>query len=76
MTPTSTTLTAALALEGFAPGTPPGLPAAARRIDAQCAAAYECSRCGRPACEYRPYHRGPSYRAFAVCTACGGFEEF
>jgi hypothetical protein len=75
-TTTPADLTAALALEGFTPGTPPGLAAAARAVDEACAAEYECFRCGRLACEYRPFHRGRRYRAFARCVACGWAEEF
>jgi len=50
-------------------------------IDRDTAAGAVCARCGRRGLEYRPYLRradagGRSYRALAVCPACGEAVEF
>jgi hypothetical protein len=52
----------------------PGEDAAA--IDRAVCSESKCSECGDKGMEYMPFHKGASYRAFAVCPKCGSWEEF
>jgi len=52
------------------------LRAGGNAIDAAAAALGRCAGCRRTGLEYRPYHRAGSYRALAVCPACGEAFEF
>jgi hypothetical protein len=62
--------------QGFEPGTPQCLRRLARDIDARVCENAECDLCGRQGLVYRPFHRGDSYRALAVCPDCGHAVEF
>jgi hypothetical protein len=72
-TPSLDAITDALAMLGYAAG-PPGRQAEA--IDREVCAEAECSACGQRGLGYHPFTRGRSYRAIAVCPACGQAEEF
>ena len=45
-------------------------------VDAEICREAHCAACGRQGLEYRPFTRPGSYRAFAVCLACGDTQEF
>jgi hypothetical protein len=65
--------------EGYRPAPPPARswPGGANTDVGVCRDA-SCERCGHRGLEYRPYFRQEprSYRAFAVCPACGHAAEF
>ena len=45
-------------------------------IDRGVAARARCAGCGRVGLRYAPYTKAGSYRALAVCPACGEAREF
>ena len=59
-------------LDGYRTYTPHGL---CEDIDRSVAEDNPCDLCGG-ACTYRGFRCEDSYRAFAVCTACGHAMEF
>lgn len=64
--------------EGYRPGAPPATAwVDAERIDAGVCREAHCASCGRRGLDYAPYFRAEprSYRAFAVCPACGHAAE-
>lgn len=63
------------ALAGYDPAPPRGGWGGAT-VDAEVCRDATCPACGRRGLDYHPYTRGGSYRAFAVCPACGYEEEF
>lgn len=67
-----------LALQGYQPGTTGAqvvLCALGCPIDEDLAKIYRC-HCGHLGMELRPFTRGQSYRAFAVCPTCDAAYEF
>jgi len=48
----------------------------AAEIDYDVCRESECHECGHDGMQYHPFHNGPSYRAFCVCSACQAFVEF
>lgn len=68
-----TTQTQPPALTGYSIGAPSADVAA---LDRPICTESECSDCGHVGMDYRPIHKGDSYRAFAVCPECGNTEEF
>lgn len=65
-----------LAAEGYQEGPPPWLKADMIACDARAAWGSACPLCGAVGLDYRPFWRsGGSYRALAVCGACGHTEE-
>jgi hypothetical protein len=62
---------------GYLAGPPLWVSPDARAIDALCAAEMVCGACGHVGCGYYPFQlvRPPRYRAYAVCPACGFYEE-
>jgi hypothetical protein len=62
--------------DGFRPGIPPGVSAAAVRIDRETCARARCPDCDRRGLEYRPFTDGRGYRVVAACRRCGAAEEF
>lgn len=48
----------------------------AEAIDASVCRESVCDNCGHHGMVYRPYTRGASYRAFAVCPKCKEEIEF
>lgn len=61
-------------LIGYSEGPPEGANPENIRIDRQVVAEQTCD-CGG-SYEYRGYHAGTSYRAFAICRDCGDAIEF
>ena len=53
---------------------PPDVVAA--ELDGGAMAEAACMGCGHFGMHYRPFTLKSSYRAFAVCPACGAAEEF
>ena len=74
--PLAFVLAGALGKEGYRPGPPAGLTEEAGRIDAEACLEMLCPHCRAAGLDYRPYHKGRSYRALAVCKRCGFAEEF
>jgi hypothetical protein len=70
-------LIAALTREGYKPGKPAHVGAAALAADRAAAWETPCPRCGRPL-DCRPYRQpgGRGYRCLAVCPRCNGAFEF
>lgn len=66
-----TDLLASDELDGYQPA-----PAAYGALDGPGLAHATCERCGHEGLTYRGFTRPGSYRAFAVCPACGGAQEF
>jgi hypothetical protein len=69
-------LCAELLADGYAPTPPPGLDPAALDVDREACQQATCPACGRVGLDYLPFSKPGSYRAFAVCPACGAAEEF
>jgi hypothetical protein len=67
-----------LAACGYREGPPPWVGPAVQKIDRETCADSVCGNCGHAGCEYHPFHnlRPASYRCYAVCPACGFWEEF
>lgn len=61
-----------LALDGYRPQAPTAL---AAEEDGDMVRRLECGGCEHVGLDYRPYSRPGSYLAFAVCPACGRWEE-
>lgn len=64
------------ALSGYRPGAPPPTPLGGPEIDEEVCQQATCAVCGTTGLEYAPFIAPRSYRAFAVCPACGHAEEF
>lgn len=67
-----------LAQEGYQPGTPASqlvLGAVGCSVDEDLCTVYLCT-CGHQGLQFKPFTRGESYRAFAVCPTCDAAYEF
>lgn len=64
-----------LAAEGFRPGVPAHLSAAAQQADAEACAETRCPGCRARGPDYQPFHQGRRYRAVVSCPHCGWAEE-
>jgi hypothetical protein len=75
-TATLETLQAELSAEGYRPGPPAHLSAAALEIDRQVAREAICDSCDHASLICEPWHNGGSYRCLAVCPQCLTAFEF
>lgn len=60
-------------LSGYQPGQPEG---PMSDVDQEICQDATCENCGHQGCEFYPYSKPGSYRAFAVCPDCGEAMEF
>ncbi len=70
---TAEALRALFRSEGFKPGKPPGLPAAALALDLRCYRRMRCSACRRRLTP-RPWTDGAAYRLLCSCRCGHGTE--
>lgn len=61
--------------EGYDQGPPVHLDEASQLIDAALCEEMDCPTCHHAGHVYRPFHRGRSYRAAAVCPKCNHSQE-
>jgi hypothetical protein len=69
-------LEAELRAEGYHPGAPAGLPAAAAEIDRSVAREASCDSCGHAGLYCSAWHKCGSYRCIAACPQCLEAFEF
>ena len=69
-------LRAELLREGYLPVAPSSGDPELDQIDPDVSRQARCPGCGGYGLEYRPFSKHGSYRAFAVCPACGEAQEF
>jgi hypothetical protein len=68
-------LACVLRAAGYVRGLPRAVGAAAAAIDRGLCRRCVCPGCGRQGLEFRPWHRGGSYRVVSACRECGAAEE-